>query len=353
MSQDSEEEKTDESTSYDEEEENLPPFSTIFEGNWKDENSIQFDTITISLEGGVKSNLNWEKKRILAKEAVEKGYTLMWNLQMDLFEKLPSPLAYQPQFLALALALEHFRDTLWKEFRLHTVGLSLYRGSADFFQHFNWDIHQRENLSSWLQETPACAPFSTLSLEELQYIPEGKIFLSLFCRTVALEYLSLLSTRIPDTLPLYLFLNVESLISSGLSELQFLNPEEFDRFHLALKGARLPWRTMQWQSSLSHAYQEKACLAPKIGICIPSVQYRAPYIFQQLEQKILHLQEQSIPIKLIAESHLTAEWDGLDDLIYHPDGLSIQGKRKLQGFSAAGGNLFSIDLLHNSLCSRK
>jgi hypothetical protein len=57
------------------------------------------------------------------------------------------------------------------------------------------------------------------------------------------------------------------------------------------------------------------------------------------------LKKRSISFKLIAESQLTSQWDGLDYLLYSPTGLSTQGKRKLQGFCAAGGTVVSTGAL--------
>ena len=42
-------------------------------------------------------------------------------------------------------------------------------------------------------------------------------------------------------------------------------------------------------------------------------------------------------LKIIFETFLSEEWDGLDHLIALEDSLSIQGLRKIKGFEVSGG----------------
>jgi hypothetical protein len=318
----------------------------IFEGNGQADIPPGFDAVTISLDGRIQSDLNWTKAREQAQCAIEKGYAVMWNMQLGLFEGLAQPLANQTQFLTLTLSLEHFRDSLWKEFKSQTLGISLFRGVADFSQHFSWDNQQEQNIKEWLQEI--CSPsLASLTLSQLQQHTEGQRLIRLFCRDVAIEYLALLATRLPDSLPIYLYLDATSLEGSLLEEIQLFNPERFDRLRLVLKGHQLPFEVCGWESPTAHGYSgyssvELPVAEPAgIGICIPPMSFYHWHHDQEFEEGLHVLQKHSIPFKLIAESHLTSQWDGLDYLLYQPLGLSVQGKRKLQGFCAAGGTVVS------------
>jgi hypothetical protein len=328
---------------------NVPSYicPRIFEGNWQEDIPAGFDAITLSLDGRLQSDLNWKKVREQARQAVEKGYALMWNMQIGLFTELAQPLASQSQFLSLTLALEHFRDSLWQEFKSQTLGLSLFRGSADFSKGFRWDEDQEQNLKNWLQDISA-PHLATLDFIQLNMHGEGQQLVRLYCRDVAIEYLSLLATRLPDALPAYLYLDVASLSHSFLNEIQLLNPERFDRLHLALKGQRLPWNAWGWNVPTAHGYSGDDLIElpsipmTTIGVCIPPMQFYHASHYQGLEEALMALHKKSIPFRLIAECHLTSQWDGLDYLLYCPAGLSTQGKRKLQGFCAAGGTVISI-----------
>jgi hypothetical protein len=312
----------------------------IFEGAPQDASPLNFNTVLIELDGRLIADLNWSAARARALKAIENGYALMWNIDLGFFSALSRPLSCQTQFLSFTLALEHFRDTLWKEFKSQTLGLSLYRGSADFSEGFPWDEQQSANLKQWLSNT--------------NHANEDKRLVRLFCRDAAVEYLSLLAARLPDPLSLYLFLDGSSLQSTSLAdEMCYLNPERFERFKLVLKGHRLPHAALGWENPTSQGYygckemELPSFEMPAIGFCIPPLQCIDSSHFQGMEEALAALRGQEIPFKLIAESQLTAGWDGLDHLIYSPLGLSPGGKRKLQGFCAAGGRVISASDMGN------
>lgn len=325
-------------------------YPRIFEGSAQEEVPPDFNAVTIQLDGRLQADLNWKKARQQALIAVEKGYALMWDMQLGLFTELIQPLTHQAQFLSLTLSLEHFLDSLWKEFKSHTIGISLFRGSADFSQYFPWDEHQKQNLKGWLQEIGGFDE-KACDLSLLKQNLEGQQLIRLFCRDVAIEYLALLVTRIPDALSAYLYLDATSVASSHVSTLQLLNPERFDRLHLAIKGQKLPLEVLGWGVSMSRGYSghssvELYSLPPIFtGVCIPPMNFYQARHYEGLEEGLQLLQKHSIPFKLISENHLTSQWDGLDYLLYSPNGLSMQGKRKLQGFCAAGGTVVSTGAL--------
>ncbi|WP_068468128.1 hypothetical protein [Candidatus Protochlamydia phocaeensis] len=320
-----------------------------------------FNAVCIRLDGRMQADLTWEKARKEAHQAVLEGKVLLWEIELGLFDQLPFALTNQTQYLSLCLSLEHFRDTLWKEFKAVTLGLSLYRGSADFSRHFSWDDIQLHNLREWLEEGfkdqrsfkeetgLSLSSFAHLTPQDLEQSEGGRQLLRIFCRDVRIEYLALLASRLPDALPCYLFLDASSLKDRPLWQAQLLHPERFEHLNLALKGATLPLAAWGWDSpSFSYGYvgKQPALYVPlpkeiKIGICLPSMSCFRPSYFDGLDHALRRLLERAVPFRLIAEDHLITNWDGLDYLLYAPTGLSHQGKRKLQGFCAAGGTVVS------------
>ncbi len=318
-----------------------------------------FNTLTIRINGSLRSDLNWSAAKSRAEEAIAKGFALFWDIHLGLFDDLTLPLGNQTQFLSLGLSLDHFKDTLWKDYADHSVGLSIYRGGADFSQKFKWDDDQVGHLQEWVKEHfPDQEKFAEMagqldagSLEpgDLLRSPSGRSILALFCRDVAVEYLTMLAMRLPDSLPCYLFLDAGSLKSDPLKQLQLLNPDRFDCLNLALNGVTLPFKAWGWQSTvLSEGYSG---IAPRkmstgieenIGICLPLMNCVHPGHWLDFEPALAFFIEKSLPVRLISESHLITRWDGLDALLFNPKGLSSQGKRKLQGFCAAGGLAVSM-----------
>lgn len=91
-------------------------------------------TEIITLDGTVTSTLDWAKHRKNALQSIGAGKQILWHLEMGLFSQLNKPLTDSTQFQTLGLAIDHFRDTLWKEFHGFTLGLSLYKGPSPTLQ---------------------------------------------------------------------------------------------------------------------------------------------------------------------------------------------------------------------------
>jgi hypothetical protein len=60
---------------------------------------------------------------------------------------------------------------------------------------------------------------------------------------------------------------------------------------------------------------------------------------RELDAALAHLQQSGKPYRVVAEEYLTAEWDGLDELLVIASSMNPLLQRKLQGFSAAGGTV--------------
>ena len=72
-------------------------------------------------------------------------------------------------------------------------------------------------------------------------------------------------------------------------------------------------------------------LRAKVAICLPSAEMVRPSQYSGLEEMINFLNEKGIPFRIIPESLLITDWDGLDYLLVIPEGLTFQGKRKAAG----------------------
>lgn len=284
-----------------------------------------FPYVLISLDGTAKSTLQWEQARILAKNAQDQNQKILWNIDLGLFTKLHASLTHHSQFLTLRLALEHFLETLFAEFKESTLGAILYEGPLDFLTGFPWDDAQDRSL----QEQTG------LSYEKLIQSAEGLNSLRLFCQDVCANYLEQLVLNIPDALPLFILLD-PSTVNDPYLLAHLMNPERYPRFHLLFSKPTLfyPERTFVWQED-----QSEIDMSKKIGVCWPTLSVKNNLEYMALLGDLLR---KAIPFRFIPESFLTQQWDGLDALIFSPKSLSVEGKRKLRGFCAAGGKVVSI-----------
>ncbi|MBA3723063.1 MAG: hypothetical protein H0W88_11785 [Parachlamydiaceae bacterium] len=318
-----------------------------------------FNTIIIKINGMMKADLDWKNAKKYAQSYIEKGYFILWEIELGLFSNLAFALDHQTQYLSLTLSLEHFRDSLWKEFNQHSLGLILYRGSADFSCHFEWTHSQVENLRGWLLESFAevetftreigisISDFNDIEPDLLQQNELGKHLLKIFCRDVSVEYLAFLSNNMPDELPRHLLLDIPSN-TTAYTQTVLLNPERFEQFNVIVKNSFFCLQTMGWDKRSPFGYVSNLIQPSvqnnevKIGVCLASIDLIRPSQSQGIETALKYLLENKKHFRVISESHLITEWDGLDYLLYVPKGLSSQGKRKLQGFCAAGGTAVSL-----------
>lgn len=271
----------------------------------------------IFLDGRIQSSLDWAQ----AKSEGAGNASIMWMMDLGLFGGLLKPLDDQSQFLSLSLSLQHFRDTLWREFQETTHSLCVYDGSVDFSKHFPWDEKQWTNFLHWFHVRFGNDQTYGASREAFENHPEGRHILRLFCRDTCVEYIQLLANRLPDSMKVSVRLAVDGL-GNLLQEAQLLSGDRYERLDLIVKGGSI-------------GQTAKASVA----ICIPPLEMCRPSQFEGIEPALRYLIDNRIPYRLIPENHLITEWDNLDFLIVSPSGLGAQGKRKLQGFAAAGGTV--------------
>jgi len=326
----------------------------------RDDIPIGFNAVRIPIDGTLQADLNWKDAHQAAEHYINKGLKIFWEIDLGLFHHLKHPLNNQTQFLSLSLSLEHFRDTLWKQFRSETAGLCLYRGNADFSIGYRWDKDQLTNLQGWLQdeygdistlnrkmETTACQ-FEELNPSMLNFSSIGKRAVSLFCRDAAGEYLELLGQRLPDTLKCFILLDATD-VSDSLLAAQLTIKERFSRFSVGIKGAQCLDAELAWERPPGRVEyfgrensSENDHERPNLGVCLPAMNRCHFEDVVELHQAVKVFEEKGIRFRFIPESQLTMEWDGLDYLFVDSTKMNLDCKRKLRGFCAAGGIVINV-----------
>lgn len=333
----------------------------IFDAHTLDEKIPSFfNAVRISLDATLKADLLWKQERQAAEKYIQQGFRIFWEIQLGLFSQLTLPIANQSQFLSLSLALEHFRDTFWKEFHQKTVGLCLYRGTADFSLGFIWDEEQLGHLREWLEDIfidiktfvseTLCKVSSFVEVTPLNLSStlEGKRLLALYCRDFIGEYLEQLSVCLPHSLQRYVLLDTQS-ISDPFLQVQLMTNARFSGINLGVRGPLFNDNILAWDGPsgqlgiISRDFiANSGNKQIRVGVCLPSKQQYFPSQWKDLENAFVALKEKNIPFRVIPEATLTTDWDGLDYLIVSSENLSVQGQRKLQGFRAAGGTVGSV-----------
>lgn len=295
--------------------------------------------VTIHLNGRLQADLSWLEAKALAQGYIQEGLSLLWQIDLGLFSGLPLPLTNQGQCRSLGIALNHFHDEIWPEFGDHSIGISLYCGSADFTDQIFRDEEQEEAFRKWYQ-----AAFhddeilKEISKGSFKTNPRERSVLSRYSSGVAANYLSLLAAHLSADIPVYLFLDLSD-IPSPLLQAQLTTQELFGYFHLALKGC--PWSYSGWTWKGNELIRPQQSIA-SIAICLPSIDIIRPSGYIGIEALMKQWIDQHIPFRVIPESLIVTEWGGLDEIYFVAESLTPFGKRQMQGFCAAGGTVVAI-----------
>lgn len=265
-----------------------------------------FNVVTLSLDASLSSNLSWNAIKKEAKDYIERGKTLFWKMNFSLEEV---SLLKKGPLSSFLLAIQHFTEELFFPFSNETLGVCLYQGSP--LNHFKWNVEHEEIFSNW---KPHYSAFPSLK--------------NLYQIKVLSDYLHHLAAALPDeALPFALF-TPPPMSSAYLAQL--LSRETFPYLYIGLINHELPLAPLNQESSEA-----------KVGLTLPLHSFCSEKSIREVDGCMKELKKRKIPFRVIAESHLTECWDELDELILFPEYLSPQGKRKAQGFMAAGGDLIS------------
>ena len=274
------------------------------------------NTVLVRLPATLKDDLDWSQEVDLAHQIVASGKYILWELDLALatFTFIPEDRAC---FFSLLLALEEFTKRVWPIFEHQTFAVALYRGV------FN----------------------PTLNFPKDLWEPKGDY--TLYCTQLLSEYLHRLICCLPDkVLPLSL-IDV-SATASPARVAQLLSQERFEHLHLALKGAKVPFSGLCWggeghpgQGWIGQREQQrgKIICPPSTGVYLPADAHLDGALLEKLDRLFVELERKQTPFRIVSETKLTEQWDGLDELIVPAGGVSVQGKRKLLGFVAAGGSV--------------
>ncbi len=332
----------------------------VYDGHIDTLPSQKFNAVKVNLSAKLDSDLNWKKQNKEAETIRKKGLNLLWDIDLGLFAELPLPLSDTTQYRSLHLALDHFFETLLKDFESNTIGALIFKGSLDLSKKWVWDADQTANLRNQLLElypdAHALHNESGLPVKELLEVEPkdllqneyGENLLRFLCLAQALDYFEILSARFPsDLLPYVLF--DASAIQSRLHCYQLLDHEAFDFIQIGLKNApfqfphAIGWKSAGYPNGFigDHpvSYPPSNSFS-SLGICVPSRRLLDPAVISRYE-KILDFLEPIENTRYLSERNLTLDWEALDTLIvFEVEDLT---KRKLEGFIAAGGEIIFVE----------
>lgn len=284
-----------------------------------------YNTVLITLNGRLSSDLSWKEHSVLARKYVSQGLQLFWNLELGLFNELPHIITSQSQQLSLLLSLEHFRDTLYKEFKQHTMGVCIYSGPANFHREIQWDEKLQENFLEWGHNSVG-----------VDFDPQNVWQRMLFSRDAAADYLVHFANRMPDAMQIFIDLWLDATTTLA-QDLELTHCERYDRIHLNIRDSKIP-KTINNDNV-------------KVGVCLPHYSLVRPDLYSEIEDLLKVCMANNVGFRLIPEAKLISEWEGLDIIVTSPSATTPQGSRQLKGFLAAGGKVVNISDFIASVCT--
>jgi len=325
-------------------------FPVIQEQSLESEMLDAANAVLITLSASADADLIWEKERAYAEKVAEEGKLILWELDFGLsLKKIDA--ADSSLFYSYGIAVDEFVNTLWRELKDSSIGVIIYRGDAHFSHKFAWNEEHKEYFLEKLN--------SHDSKEEIQAIIEsngdrwsesleGNKAFELFAADVFAEYYQRLVSYLPDTVMAFALLDVSEQPSLAFLS-QLLSKERFQHILLGLKRSAIPAGHLNWE--------EGSCLGGwigqnspyfstvsevSLGLCLPPDEAFSDEVYGALNELLHELKEARIPYRIIPESLLTEAWDGIDDIIVFTSTVTVQRKRRLQGFCAAGGRVVCI-----------
>lgn len=308
-----------------------------------------FHAVMIRLDGRLDSPLRWQEQINAARRYVSEGYRLLWKMDLGLFAGLHFPIADETQYQALGLALRFFGETVWSEFREQTVGVCLYRGTADFSRALEWDFSLIDKLQEWLKELFSdfrkftsevgvqVNGWEQVDNEVLRTTKAGIDLLQLFCRDRAVEYIDLLGRHLPGGVAVCVLFDMQGIVDRALSA-QLLAKESYAGIVRGVTSGAWPIESLRYDGA-SLVSDDANCHYPdqslSVGLCLP--------VGNELSKlrKTIELLG-TVQFRLLSEPFLTSSWHGLDALLVFSDAMTSQSLRKLHGFCAAGGTIVTI-----------
>lgn len=287
------------------------------------------NTVLIPLPAGKKSNFHWEHSIEKALNYAQKGINIVWELVFDDTLKEVRDVLYQP---LIEQSVEHFTKTVYPHVQNATIGVILGRYSE-----------------RWMDEKPLSPTESReffeysgyKTFEEVKASSVGSLHLLRFHNELLAADLQRAAARLPLELPS--FLVFESKETLSLVERAYaLSPTVFEFVHPIYSSKGIPpliaLNSMGVGGSMGSSFT-CAPSVPEVGVMLPNFDHITTDFLDLLETCL-----STVPcaVRLLPEEKVVEMWEELETLVYFPGMLSSQGSRALQGFFAAGGNMFEF-----------
>lgn len=304
-----------------------------------------YNTVAIPVSLLPYGDLNFEEPLIKAKKAQSNGFKIIFDLDLGLFDRLKMHLESDRLFSALTLSLESFQKALLAPFASITLGVIVYKGTADFYQLLKNDYSLIESFALWV----SAAYQITSDSKTLETSDFGRLILTQGYFEMGIRFIEQIREPLNQQLPVFVLLDFQDITDSKTKAF-LLNRERLGKVLFAVKNADQYYSGIQWDGRFQSPFAFFGTKGPQIvapsqkkyGILLPAIEKKNLMDYKEIGETIDFFIKEGLAFRMIPESYFVSEWDEVD-LLFVPKELSQEGLRMVKGYLASQGELIALD----------
>ncbi|PCI75493.1 hypothetical protein COB21_05600 [Candidatus Aerophobetes bacterium] len=247
---------------------------------------------------------------------------IIWCFDLEL-ESKPTPFVWESYVQNLSVKIESFLAAMDKDCLAKTYGFSLFKGSF--------------KLPMIKQEAQSLNAFKNEESSSALFFSDFDHYSLLLFAKILNEFVPLFSTD----KPLFLFFTA---IADSLSEVEVmatLSKELFPYFESLLPTPFLS--ELVYEKNTQSVIKNKIYPSCTWAIVLPNIDQLSPEIVLKLESILSLLKKQKSVVRILSETALNEEWEGIEGIAYLEGSISPMGKRMIKGFELGDGSIMCFD----------
>lgn len=317
--------------------ENGMPFYPLIAPDFEEFNAT-YNTCKIYVDLSKSSTLCFDQQKSLAQAITEKKGKILWDIDFKLVEEVVD-VRFEGFFNTLNLGFTSFLNDLLAPYLKDSFGVCLFKSSLGFLDLLPWNKADEIFFEEWLKD----------EIGLLKKTSCEKHLKRLFLMNTFSEYLHRFSSRIFDETISFVSFNTQD-ISSQAKIFQLLSHKRFNHIKLIVSDHHIPLDGITqgrgypgFGSMGKTIFKKQDIKKPKVGVCFPDDPYCDEETLKKFDKLFRILSEHNISYRIFPEHDGMHGWDELDSIIILSQAVSAYGKRILQGFKAAMGEVVYID----------
>ena len=290
----------------------------------------RFNTLNIYLDARPTSDLAWESVESEIATALKLGAKLSFEIDLG-FSESKALLRDPAAFFSRGIAISTFEERVYQKYKEHITAIILYRGTGSFKGTIAQDASLYADFMMWKREL-----FKEESVSDHM--------MRLFSMELFMQVLHRIAAPLIDEIPLVALFDLADS-SRASYQAEILSASYFPYILPGVKHSKIHFKGFGWGQpgnlgTIGHKYSPLIQKEPtNLGIVLPPIG-SVPYdLFDEVIQELV---KNKIDYSIFPETLMTENWHGLDHILVFSESVSSEGRRMLQGFNAAAGQVITV-----------